>query len=119
MEVKGYEVTRKPSTNARQVGQGVAVRDQTRLFQGATEAMGAGLVPNCDQEGGSAMEAELYGQELGNEGESLATTGKGALIGAQDFEEVIRDIDEAIQFGIKSSTPTEVNPIRCWFRRRV
>ena len=56
------------------------------------------------------MEAELYEQELGNEGESLATTGKGALIGAQDFEEVIRDIDEAIQFGIKSSTPTEVNP---------
>ena len=48
VEVKGYEITRKPSTNTGQVGQDVAGRDQTGLFQGATEAVGAGLVPDCD-----------------------------------------------------------------------
>ena len=89
VEVKGYEVTHKSSVILGQDGLDVAERDQMRQVLGATEDMGAGLVPECDQEGGSAMEAELYGHEMGNEGESLVTKGKGALIGAQDFEDVI------------------------------
>ena len=56
------------------------------------------------------MEAELYGDEMGTEGDLQVTKGKSKLSGASDFEEVIRDIDDAIQYGIRSVESKEVNP---------
>ena len=67
------------------------------------------VAPNCDQSGG-AMEAELYGDQMGTEGDLQVTKGKSRLSGASDFEEVIRDIHDAIQYGIRSVESKEVNP---------
>lgn len=56
------------------------------------------------------MEAELYGNELGAEGDLHANEGKGSLNCVSNFEEIIRDIDEAIEYDHRSSNSNEGNP---------
>ena len=81
-----------------------------RHVQGVVENEGVVEVPDCDQNGGSEMEAELYGNELGVKGDLHATKGKGSMNGVSDFEEIIQDIDEAIQYDHRSSNSNEDNP---------
>ena len=47
---------------------------------------------------------------MGTEGDLQVTKGKSKFRGASDYEEVIRDIDDAIQYGIRSVESKEVNP---------
>ena len=107
--MKGYEVTCKPPSALGQDSINVEQRDHTRQVQGVTEDVGVMMAPDYDQRGG-AMEAKLYGDEMGIEGDLQVTKGKSRLSGASDFDEVIRDIDDAIQYGIRSVESKEVNP---------
>ena len=71
VEVKGYEVTRKPSSASSQDSIDVVVRNHTRQVQGATKDVGVMVASDYDQSEGSAMEAELYGDQ--SEGSAIGT----------------------------------------------
>ena len=102
-------MTCKPPSALGQDSINVEQRDHTRQVQGVTEDVGVMMAPDYDQKGG-AMEAKLYGDEMGTEGDLQVTKGKSRLSGASDFDEVIRDIDDAIQYGIRSVESKQVNP---------
>ena len=102
-------MTCKPPSVSGQDSINVEVRDHTRQVQGVTKNVGVMVALDCDLSGG-AMEAELYSDEMETKGDLQVTKGKSRLSGASDFKEVIRDIDDAIQYGIRSVESKEVNP---------
>ena len=102
-------MSRKQSSKPGQENIRVAMRDHMMHVQGGVEDEGVVEVPDYDQNGGSEMEAELYGNELGFKGDLHATKGKGSVNGVLKFEEIIRDIDEAIQYDHRSSNSNEDN----------